>query len=115
MFHPAGQNGPFVQWVKRALRTASGLLAWLLGTLLKAAICLKFDRDPVRHADEAYVAARARRLDRLHHRLLRTNTFQHRVCAEAPSWFLDARNTFIASLSHDVSGTKFACQLLPDA
>src|SRR5438034_10407216 len=44
---------------------------------------LTIERDTVRHADVADVAARARRFDRLHHRFLSTNTLQYRIGADS--------------------------------
>src|SRR5438552_5320218 len=40
---------------------------------------LAVERNTVRHADVTYVAARTRGGDRLHHRLLGSNTLQHRI------------------------------------
>src|SRR5207302_185113 len=69
-------------------------------------------RNTMRHADVTYVAARTRGSDRLHHRLLGSNTLQHRIGADSVGQLLDARNTFIPSLSDNVGSTKFACELL---
>ena len=63
---------------------------------------LTIEFDTVRNADVTYVAARARRSNRLHHRLLRANTFQYRIGADSIGQFLDALNTFVPSFSHDV-------------
>src|SRR5882757_10278936 len=73
---------------------------------------LAVKRNTMRHADVTYVAARTRGGDRLHHRLLGSNTLQHRIGAETVGQLLDARNTFIPSLSDNVGRTKFACELL---
>ena len=73
---------------------------------------LAVERNTVRHADVTYVAARARGGDRLHHRLLGSDTLQHRIGADSVGQLLDARNTFIPSLSDNVGSTKFACELL---
>src|SRR5260370_17388813 len=63
---------------------------------------LAIELDTVRHAHVAHRAARARCLDRLHHRLLGPDAFEHRVRANAFSQFLDARYTLPAAFSHDV-------------
>ena len=66
----------------------------------------------MRHTDVTDIAARTRGVDRLHHRLLRADALQYRIGTDSLGQFLDARNTFIAALSHNVSSTKFACELL---
>src|SRR6266700_8335150 len=73
---------------------------------------LTIEFDTVRNAEETYVAARARSSNRLHHRLLGADAFQHRVSADTVGEFFDSRNTFITSLSDNVGRTKFACELL---
>src|SRR5579883_901018 len=73
---------------------------------------LTVERDSVRHADVPDVAAGARRVDRLHHRLLRANTFQYRIGTDSISQFLDSRNAFITTFGHNVGRTEFACELL---
>lgn len=52
------------------------------------------------HPDVTHVAARARGIDRLHHRFLRANTLQYRIGSDSFGQLIDARNTFIASLNH---------------
>src|SRR6266699_3817385 len=44
---------------------------------------LTIEFDNVRNADVTYVTARARRSNRLHHRLLRADAFKHRVSADS--------------------------------
>src|SRR5439155_17632859 len=73
---------------------------------------LTVERYTVRNADVTYIAAWARGIDRLHHRLLRANTLQHRIGTDSIGQFLDARNTFITSLNHNVGRSKFACEFL---
>src|SRR5207249_1653632 len=74
---------------------------------------LAIELDTVRHAHVAHRAARARCLDRLHHRLLGPDAFEHRVRANALGHFLDARYTVRAAFSHDVRRAEFARELLP--
>ena len=74
---------------------------------------LAIKRHTVRHANVTHVAARTCGLNRLHHRLLRANTLQDRISANAIVQFLDSRNAFITALGHDIRGAKFACELLP--
>jgi len=68
--------------------------------------------DIVRNADIADVPAGARGIHRLHHGFLSADTFQHRLSADSIGQFLDARNTFISSLSHNIGRTKFAGEFL---
>src|SRR5438270_9672703 len=73
---------------------------------------LAVERNTVRHTDITYITARARGINRLHHGFLRSYAFQHRVGTDALGQILDARNTLIASLSHDVGSTELTGELL---
>src|SRR5207253_4477692 len=68
--------------------------------------------DAVGDADEADVPTRARRPDRLHHRLLGTDRLDHRVRAESVRQLLDAGDTIVAALVHDVRRAELATELL---
>src|SRR5581483_11302208 len=70
------------------------------------------ERDAVRHADVADRAARPRRFDRLHHRLLRPDTLQHRIGADALRQLLDALDALVAALGHDVGRAELARERL---
>src|SRR5947209_4147912 len=74
---------------------------------------LAVEADTVRHADVAHVTATASALDRLHHRLLRTDTLQHRVRADSIGQLLDSLHTLITAFSHDFRRAEFARELLP--
>src|SRR5438309_2339615 len=67
---------------------------------------LAVEADTVRHADVAHVTATASALDRLHHRLLRTDTLQHRVRTDSIGQLLDSLHTFITALRHDIGDRK---------
>src|SRR2546422_10651755 len=69
--------------------------------------------DPVRDPDVAHVAATASGLDRLHHRLLRTDALQHRVRTDSIGQLLDSLHAFITAFGHDVGRAEFASELLP--
>src|SRR6185503_15597463 len=71
------------------------------------------ERDTMRHADVADRAARPRRHDRLHHRLLRPDALQYRIGAHALRQLLDALDALVATFRHDVRRAEFARQLLP--
>src|SRR5207245_8605566 len=74
---------------------------------------LAVEADTVRHADVAHVTATASALDRLHHRLLRTDTLQHRVRTDSIGQLLDSLHTFITALRHDIGRAEFSRELLP--
>ena len=74
---------------------------------------LAVEADTVRHADVAHVTATASALDRLHHRLLRTDTLQHRVRTDSIGQLLDSLDAFITAFGHDASRAEFASELLP--
>src|SRR5258708_38301330 len=74
---------------------------------------LAVELDPMRAADVAHGAATPSGLDRLHHRLLRTDTLQHRVHTDSIGQFLDSLHAFITALGHDVTPAEFARELLP--
>ena len=65
------------------------------------------------HADVADRSTRSRGVDRLHHRLLRADTLEHRIRADALGQLLDALDAFVAALGHNVGRAKFARQRLP--
>src|SRR5436190_7158561 len=67
----------------------------------------------VRDADVADVAAGARGADRLPHRLLRSDTFEHRVGADVVRQLLDARRALVATLGDDVGCAVLAREPLP--
>jgi hypothetical protein len=58
---------------------------------------LAIELDPVRDADLAHGAAPARGTDRLHHRLLRTDTLQYRVRTDSVGQLLDAGHALVAA------------------
>src|SRR5204862_3619066 len=62
--------------------------------------------DVVRDADEADVPAGAGGVERLHHRLLRTDRLDDRVGAEPVGHLLDALNPGVAALLDDVGGAE---------
>src|SRR5215468_10414728 len=66
----------------------------------------------MRHAHVTDVAARASRIDRLDHRLLRADTLQYRIGTDSIGQFPDPGNTLITSLGHDIGSSEFACELL---
>src|SRR5204863_7518642 len=57
----------------------------------------------VRNPDVAEGSARSRRVDGLRHRLLRTDTLEHGVRADAFRQLFDTRDTFVSALAHNVS------------
>ena len=57
--------------------------------------------DTMRDADEADVSTGSRRADRLHHRLLASDRFDHRVRTESLRQLLDSRDALIAALRSD--------------
>ncbi len=69
--------------------------------------------DSVRDADVAHIAATASGLDRLHHRLLRTDTLQHRVRTDSVGQLLDAGDALVTALGHDIGRAKLPGEFLP--
>jgi hypothetical protein len=68
--------------------------------------------DAVSDADEADVAAGARGVDGLHHRLLRADGLDHGVRAEPVREFVDGGHAGVAALLDDVGRTVLASQAL---
>src|SRR5437773_667306 len=66
----------------------------------------------VRNADVTDGSARPRDSDRLRHRLLCADAFEHRIRPDALREFLDTRDAFLAALGHDVSRAELACEPL---
>lgn len=64
-------------------------------------------------SDISHVAAGSRHVHRLHHRLLRTDAFQHRVGTDAVGQVQDSRHSVVATLGNDVGGTEVAGEFLP--
>src|ERR1044071_2585755 len=73
---------------------------------------LAVERDAMWHSDITDVDARPRRINRLHHRLLCTDTFEHGVGADSFRQLLDTCNSLIAALSDNVGRPEFARKLL---
>lgn len=69
--------------------------------------------DAARGADIGGVAALARGMDRLQHRLLRADAFQHAVRADAARHLHDAGHTLVAAFGYDVGRTELAGEFLP--
>src|SRR5207245_10278700 len=69
--------------------------------------------DSVGNADVANRAARSSAANRLHHRFLRADTFQHGVNADALGQILNAGHTLVTALGHDVSRAKLTGDFLP--
>src|SRR5207237_5630389 len=63
-------------------------------------------------ADVADRPARARGSYRLHHRLVRADTFQHGVRTHALGQLPDAFNALVSALGHDIRGAELARELL---
>jgi len=63
-------------------------------------------------ADEADVPAWPGGADGLHHRLLRADCLDHRVCAEPAREFLDPRHALVPSLLDDVGRAELEGELL---
>jgi len=68
--------------------------------------------DAVGDADEPDVAAGARGVQRLVHRLLRADRLDDRVGAEAVRELLDRGHAGVAALGHDVGGAELTRQPL---
>src|SRR6266576_5555540 len=73
---------------------------------------LTLEYHAVRNADIAYVATGPRGADRLHHRLLSADALQYRIRADTLRQILDAGQTFITALCHDVGRAKFQSEHL---
>src|SRR3954470_24524878 len=71
------------------------------------------NRDAVADTDEADVSSGPRGVDRLHHRLLRADRFDHGVRAEAVGELLYAGAPFVAAFFDDVGRSVEARELLP--
>jgi hypothetical protein len=63
---------------------------------------LTIQRDAVRDPDVADLSAGTCAPGRLHHRLLRPDTLQHRFGTESVGQLLDACDTSVSSVRHDV-------------
>ena len=74
---------------------------------------LAVELDSVRDADVAHGPAGAGGTDRLHHRLVGTDALQDGVSTDSVRQLLDARNTLVAALGHDVGRAELAGELLP--
>jgi len=68
--------------------------------------------DVMGDADVADMPAWASGADGLHHRLVRADCLDHRVCAEPVGKFLDLRHPVVAALDDDVGGAVLAGELL---
>ena len=73
---------------------------------------LTIQRDTVWHADVSDASAGSGGVNRLHHRLLRADAFQHGICADALRQLLDARDAFVAALGDDIRRAELARKLL---
>src|SRR3954470_15614717 len=74
---------------------------------------LPVELHPVRDTDVRDVVTRACRTDRLRHRLLGANAFQHRVGADSLGELLDAGHAGVTALGDDLRRTELAGELLP--
>src|SRR6266849_10707768 len=74
---------------------------------------LAVEFDPVRDADIADGPTRPCGTDRLHHRLLRADTFQHRISTDSMSQLLDTCYALLTALGHDVGRAELAGEFLP--
>jgi hypothetical protein len=68
--------------------------------------------DAVRDTDIADISAGPRRMDGLHHRLLRTHALQHRVRADALGQLHYPLDALITALDNDICCPEFACESL---
>src|SRR4051812_19885890 len=66
----------------------------------------------MRNADITDPSSGASRMDRLHHGLLRANTFEHRVRADPPGQRFDAGHPLFAALGDNIGSAEFKGELL---
>jgi hypothetical protein len=69
---------------------------------------LAIEFDSMRYTDIADGTTRAGGTDRLHHRLLRADALQHRVCTNSPCKLHDAGYPLLSSLRDNVCCTELA-------
>ena len=74
---------------------------------------LAIQLDAVRNPDVADGPAGARGTDRLHHRLLCADAFEHGVSADSFRQVFDAGNCFVTALDYDIGCAELAGELLP--
>src|SRR3974377_1895043 len=74
---------------------------------------LTVEFDSVRNTDESYMTARACGTNRLRHRLLSADAFQHGVSPDSAGQLFDAGHTLVTPLVHDVGSAKLESEFLP--
>jgi len=74
---------------------------------------LAIQRNSMRDSDVTHIATSARTINRLHHRLLSTDTFEHRVGADSPGQLLNLSNSGLPARGHDVGCTELTSKFLP--